>query len=148
VYFNGVPVRIEALANNEYNFLHWGNNGLISDTLNPLFLDVLNTDAIVFEAYFEDMGVSVPALDDSKSISVFPNPAQDIIYVKNDEKPFGSLHYQVIDMHGKMMLEGQLTGGNSIQSVSINSIPPSVYLLKLTDSAGQKHQCRFVKVID
>jgi hypothetical protein len=148
VYFNGVPVQIEALANDGYNFLHWGNNGLISDTLNPVFLEVLNTDAIVFEAYFEDLGVSVPALDNSKGISVYPNPAQDIIYVKNDGQPLGSLHYQVIDMHGKMMMEGELSGGNTIQSVSINSLPPSVYLLKLTDGAGQKHQCRFVKVGD
>jgi hypothetical protein len=44
------------------------------------------------------------------------------------------------------MVEGELIGGNHIQSISINSIPPSVYLLKLTDSAGKKHQSRFVKI--
>ncbi len=82
VYFNGIPVKIEAVANEGYNFLHWGNNGLIPDTLNAVFLDILNTEAISFDAYFEEIATSIPDTEEDNGFALYPNPANDIIYLK------------------------------------------------------------------
>jgi hypothetical protein len=53
VYFNGVPVRLEAVAGPGYHFVQWGENGLVGDLLDPVFLDTLDVLDISFDAYFE-----------------------------------------------------------------------------------------------
>ena len=75
VYFNGLPMKIEAIANEGFNFLNWGDNGLIDDTLNAVFLDTLNTNTVSFDAYFEDLTVSVPSIEKPEGFSLYPNPA-------------------------------------------------------------------------
>lgn len=53
VYFDGVPVRIEAVANFGYTFSHWDANGLIADVNDPIFWNNINIDSIPFTAHFQ-----------------------------------------------------------------------------------------------
>lgn len=73
VYFDGVPIKLEATAKPNYQFSHWEPNGLIADTLNPIFLDTLTTSTADFIAHFNYM----PPIDTANMIDaflVFPNP--------------------------------------------------------------------------
>jgi hypothetical protein len=74
VYFDGIPVKLEALGKPNFQFSHWEANPLIADTLNPIFLDTLTTDSIDFTAHF----VYVPPPDTTAAIIdaflVYPNP--------------------------------------------------------------------------
>lgn len=40
IYFDGVPVKIEAIPNPGYEFLYWDPNQLLTDIYNPVFLDL------------------------------------------------------------------------------------------------------------
>lgn len=51
-YFDGVPVKIEALPNPGYAFANWDINALVKDAANPVFLDKLTRSA-VFKAHFQ-----------------------------------------------------------------------------------------------
>lgn len=53
IYFDGVPVKIEAIPNFGYAFSHWDNNGLITNTLNSVFSDTININNINFTAHFQ-----------------------------------------------------------------------------------------------
>jgi hypothetical protein len=53
IYFNNVPIRIEAIPNPGFQFSYWDANGLISQVNNAVFLDTLDTTAVYFDAYFE-----------------------------------------------------------------------------------------------
>lgn len=51
IYFDGVPVKIEAIANPGYTFSHWDANGLLSQLNNAVYLDTL-TQSAIFTAHF------------------------------------------------------------------------------------------------
>jgi hypothetical protein len=144
VYFNGVPVKIEAVPEEGYAFHHWGSNELISDTLNPVFLDHLNANSIDFIAYFEEFATGIPVTEDNTGISVYPNPARDILFIENDNKT-EDLQFQVVDVNGRIILKGELKGGPSLNEIDISSIPVSVYLLRINNFSSKERLIRFVK---
>ncbi len=148
VYFNGIPVKIEAVAAEGFNFLYWGNNGLIADTLNPVFLDTLNTFTISFDAYFEDLTISVPEFEQPNGFSLYPNPAKNILYVRGNGNLSENLQYQLIDVNGRIIKEGFLSDGNAETKIGINSLPSSVYLLRISNSKEIITQLRFIKIGD
>jgi hypothetical protein len=151
VYFNGLPVKIEAIAAEGFTFLNWGNNGLISDTLNAVFLDTLNTLNIFdlsFDAYFYDIYTSTPEIEKDEEFSLYPNPANTTLYLKSNSIKLANLSYRIIDIHGIVMKEGILTAGSMESVIDINSLPASVYLLQLSDSKEVIKQLRFVKMRD
>ncbi len=51
IYFDGIPVAIEAIANPGYTFNNWTYNSLLSSLTNKLFLDTLTSSA-TFNANF------------------------------------------------------------------------------------------------
>jgi hypothetical protein len=148
VYFNGVPVKIEAIPAEGYNFLYWGNNGLISDTLNAVFLDTLNAYTINFNAYFEEITTSTPEIEEPNDFSLYPNPANNILYLRMDGKQSANLQYQIIDVNGRIIKEGILSDGNIESEIGLNSIPSSVYLLRISKSKEIIKQLRFIKTGD
>ena len=147
VYFDGLPVKIEAIANPGFHFLHWGNNPLLNDTLNSVFLDTIDISFADFTAYF---GVNVgidEVTETAPAFSVYPSPATDNIFVVNrNEKLFSDCNYQVIDLTGKIILNGKLSVNASTTSINIFELSPSVYAIQISDANGLRKQLRFVKV--
>jgi hypothetical protein len=148
VYFNGVPIRIEAIANDGYNFVHWGNNGLIADTLDAVFLNNLNAEEINFVAYFEPIpttGITSPPC--SSYFSLFPNPASNQLILKNNSNiTYSRLSYKISDLNGRIIKLGNLPDGRRESVIDIASIPASVYLLRVFDSNENVGLIRFVKI--
>jgi hypothetical protein len=147
IYFNGVPVKIEAVAAPGYNFRHWRGNGLIADTLNAVFLDTLDVSAVNFTADFEEWAVPVPGPEEL-ALSVYPNPASHVLHIRNDGNRSEPLHYEVMDMSGRILDEGQLPGGKRESEIGIGSLPSSLYILRLSNSREMVKQFRFVKIGD
>lgn len=148
VYFNGVPVRIKVQANEGYNFSHWGDNGLISDTLNPVFLDTLGTDNIAFNAFFDPIpttGITSP--ETPSEFTCHPNPVLNRLYLVNHA---GSLsanaYYQVVDLNGRIMKDGALSVLEKETTIDLSSIPPAVYLLRIYNQKETLELMRFVKI--
>lgn len=148
IYFDGIPVKIEALPANSFVFLEWGNNGLITNILNPVFLDTLNTGAetIAFDAYFDELTTSVSKPAERSGFSIFPNPARSALSLISNEILTGNLHYQIIDLRGKVVLTGTFSAGSNATEILISSLAPSVYVLQITDQNETIQQLRFVKI--
>ncbi|MEI2422381.1 T9SS type A sorting domain-containing protein, partial [Arthrospira platensis SPKY2] len=77
---------------------------------------------------------------------IFPNPARNVISLISNEILTGDLHYQIIDLRGKIVLNGTLPAGSSATEIQINSLIPSVYVLQITDQKETIQQLRFVKI--
>jgi hypothetical protein len=146
VYYNGIPIQVTAIANEGYAFLNWGNNEVIEDVLNPVFLGILNVTDIAFEAYFEDLATSTPELKAPPACTLFPNPANDVLYLKTSNPLDKGVIYKVIDINGRTVLEGNLPGNETENQIAINAIAPGLYLLKLHDSGTDFAHLRFVKL--
>ena len=144
-YFNGVPIRIEAIPNPGYEFLNWGNNPVITNVFNPVFLDTLDLFNVTFTAFFE--GTSLGILEEEtleNSINIFPNPAKDIINMTLKSEllslPF---HYEILDLNGRVRLQGTLV--NQINQVDIATLNQGIYACILTNDIGERIGKRLVK---
>ena len=147
VYFDGLPVRIEAIPNPGYRFLHWEPNPLITDTLQAVFLDTLNSD-LLFKAYFEAIPSFVPQVDDlDRNFSLFPNPAESIIYLKSENPNLlGDAIFEIISSDGRIIEKGVLAAQN-LNTFSIEKLAPGLYFFKISDKAtALEKTVKFVKM--
>ncbi len=150
VYFDGLPVKIEAIPNPGYHFLHWGNNSLLADTMNIVFNDTLAANQIYFMAYFAENINSAPTVTtDAVDFSLYPNPAKDNLYlVNNNSVNYSNAVCQIIDLNGRIVLEQNISSINNQTSIDIKSISASAYLFRIVNADGIIKQFRFVKISD
>ncbi len=147
-YFNGIPVKIEAIANSPYTFINWANNGLIGDTLNPVFENILNGESFTFQAYFEDITGTGQENILNNEISLSPNPACDFINVTVSNNVANHLNFQIVDVTGKILERGALSQKNKPTKISLKALPPSVYLLRVMNHEVVLSQKKFIKIRD
>ena len=147
IYFNGIPVRIEAIPNEGFYFSNWAENSLIIDTLNPVFLDILNLESIVFTAYFEPVTTSVDqGSANRQNFSLYPNPAAEKLFLLNNSPAdYDDLQFKISDLRGITILEGKLNSSQQKTTVNIESIPASVYFLEVYNAKGRLSIIRFIK---
>lgn len=145
IYFNGVPVRIEAMAFGSNAFKNWTPNGLIADTLNTVFEGLLQADAVVFEANFE----SVTGLPQSETkmpfVQIFPNPASTYLELTLHPAVEKAVNYRLVDAQGKQLLAGLLEKAELNHRVSLHELPAGVYVVQVTSGNRIYHQ-KFVKL--
>ncbi|MCW3127259.1 MAG: hypothetical protein JWO03_2917 [Bacteroidetes bacterium] len=61
-------------------------------------------------------------------VTIYPNPAQDIIYIKGG----GAFRIELMNMIGEVVLSEQITAG----TVSISDVRPGVYIVRIYDTDG------------
>lgn len=143
IYFDGVPVKIEAIANPGYTFLHWGDNGLITDTMNIVFNDTLSTSLTQFTAYF----ASTAGIDELNTyFNIFPNPTYDQlnVLIKDPLYTAGST-YEIVDMGGKILLNGSIAEGLIQTTLPVQELEPGIYFIRLKTTQGTS-SLKFVKL--
>ncbi|MBX2972888.1 MAG: CotH kinase family protein [Flavobacteriales bacterium] len=144
VYFDGVPVRIEAVANEGYVFSHWTPNAAIGDMLNAVFLDTLTANALLFEANFiQDFPTAMPAAA-TPLLTVAPNPATTELMIHTAAME-GTLRYEVMDLRGQLVQQGRLDPG-SRSAVQLEPFASGSYQMRVTNAAGERAIARFVKL--
>ena len=73
-----------------------------------------------------------------KHISIYPNPASDILYIN---LPLTNFSFEVINSLGEVIVRSE---NKSITSVELSNVKPGIYFLKLNVD-GQEKQIKFVK---
>ena len=83
--------------------------------------------------------------NDMKSFKVFPNPANDIIYIENNNELLDIESVYIVDMFGKVILEfyGNETT-NSILTLNIETISEGIYFIRIL-SKGNLVTKTFIK---
>jgi hypothetical protein len=145
-YFNGVPIKIEAIANPGYQFSYWGPNAIITNGLNPVFLDTLDLFSVTFNAYFEEHGLGIEEQETSKLLELFPNPATESVQLKRGESlqktPFT---YRIIDLNGRTQIEGKIEN-EAIVTLNILSLKRGVYVVQFLTEDGMMEERKLVKL--
>jgi len=145
VYFNGVPIKIEAIANNNYLFSNWGNNGLIANQLNAVFLDTLDVNAIQFDAYFVQDVTEVMEENEVSLFSLYPNPAKQTAYLLAKEGDHANQRYQLIDLTGRVLETKSLNKNGNETAIDLHNYPSAVYVVRILDGDQVMEQLRLVK---
>lgn len=83
--------------------------------------------------YFQQYQTSVDDFltDDSQSISVYPNPASNKIFIKNASENASLIAVYRID--GTLVLQKQYSGQN--ESIDISSLTSGIYVLRIENQA-------------
>jgi hypothetical protein len=144
VYFNGVPIRIEAIANPGYQFTNWGNNVLLTDVLNPVFLDTLEVNNIQFDAYFEVYDLNVAEDSQNHLFALYPNPANEYITLVNGAQDTENMTYEITDLTGRSVSTGTLNKTGIHTEIKLNGLGASVYLVNIYQNGERIAKKRFV----
>jgi len=75
-----------------------------------------------------------------KGIKVFPNPAENFLYVQSDMEP---VNFQILDIAGKIIKAGNIDGG-STGSVSILQFPKGIYVIYISNDSGKFTSLKFI----
>jgi len=77
-----------------------------------------------------------------QTLNVFPNPALDWINVEFELAPVEDMYWQVFDASGKLVRDGQLTAGETMQRLDLSGLSAGSYFLRL----GDGEQAETVKI--
>ena len=145
IYFNGVPVKIEAIANAGYHFLHWENNALLNDTLQAIFLDTLDLNSVLFKAYFEEnFDVSTSDVASANGWNAYPNPAHDQLYLTHPALSKAT-SYSIVDIAGRIQQTGILTSEVSTSVIDLSALAPAAYIIRMFSNEQSEGLVRFIK---
>lgn len=75
------------------------------------------------------------------SIQVYPNPANETLSIRTNL--LGTYVYSVVDLNGKVMVQGQFHGSN--QQINIHSLDDGIYFIRLHGS-GTHLARKFIKI--
>lgn len=147
IYFNGVPVKIEAIPNPGFTFSNWGNNGIIANTLSPVYLDTLDVTSIQFDAYFTGSGLGLAENSEVDGFNLYPNPAQEqAIIVNLQQSTNESLKYELVDLSGRV-LESQALSNTQVETpVNLSGYPNAIYMIRIVSGTEILQQMRLVKI--
>jgi hypothetical protein len=141
VYFDGVPVKIEAIANSGYAFSHWENSALITDVNDSIWEDLITNDNALFKAFF----VSTVGIEENDTeFSLYPNPTNDIIYISHPLIQSKQLQIKISDSQGRVIHKLNSIS-SSLVSVSVEDLAEGVYLVEILENGARLHSQKFIK---
>jgi hypothetical protein len=122
------------------------SNGTMSYTIGEGVAQTLTKGDKTLTQGFHQPNISVIPISKMKdldfSITVFPNPASDLVTVKVDKEDVSGIQYLLFDMHGKLLSQKNLEGNETI--VYVKQLATGLYFLRV--QAGIK-ELRTFKII-
>jgi hypothetical protein len=76
-------------------------------------------------------------------ISVFPNPAKDIISVKQQK---GIQSFLITNAVGEELKSGSNTLNQTLLNINVESMTQGIYFLTTIDDEGKKNKMKFLKI--
>lgn len=147
IYFDGVPIQLEAVAKPNYQFSHWEPNALIADTLNPIFLDTLITNSVDFTAHF----IYVPPVDTTTftpvtdAFLVYPNPTSGELTILLG-LTMGKVGYiRLYDILGKEHAITYTHSAPNVYNFNVSHLSGGYYVIKCVGIDGSTYLGEFIK---
>jgi len=86
--------------------------------------------------------IGTEELDFNNSISMYPNPAKDVLSIELTNEDLELNGFQIMDNTGKTVLAGDLTEVNN--NINVAALSPGVYLIQINTDKGIANS-RFIK---
>jgi hypothetical protein len=145
IYFNNVPIRIEAIANPGFQFSYWDANGLINQVTNAVFLDTLDTTAVYFDAYFEPAVAGIKEQKMAKML-VYPNPSSSLFNIVIPENLRSEeLRLIIRDFTGRELFDQIVVSNTHQTEINMSGYSGGIYFAELWGEEGLSGSVRCVK---
>ena len=87
---------------------------------------------------YEIIAVGINETKLNISLSVFPNPTADNLTLQVSNFELSTLNFQLYDMQGKLLRNGQLTAKQT--QINTASLPPATYFLNVVNQENKQVQ--------
>ena len=87
---------------------------------------------------YEIFTVGIKETELNISLSVFPNPMADNLTLQISDYNNEKLYYQLFDMQGKLLNNGQLTAQQT--QINMNGLPFATYFINVVNQENKKFQ--------
>jgi hypothetical protein len=120
-------------------------SGIALDSCGNLYISNVNYDRIRKVTFDTSCHVLGSPLGEQnvvlkKGIDLYPNPTRNHLHIVNATT---NTTYHLYNMVGAVMLQGVLQANEN--TISLHSLPPGMYMLQLTDEAGERTAHKIVK---
>jgi len=123
-----------------------GENFSVSWSIGESIIETASDSYITLTQGFHQPDVIITEITDAETenytISVYPNPTADHVYIQTQSVEILPLQAELFDMHGNKLLSQTLTG--DVTQFSVQQLPVGMYLLKV--STKNRKEQRIFKV--
>lgn len=119
-------------------------SGRIDFTIGEVIISTETNGAFDLTQGFHQTNFKLAELDDHSNgnlISIFPNPAEDILTVQIGA--LQNVHYDLFDISGKLVERSKLN--SEIPTINVNQLTAGTYLLRLSDDHQNIKTLMFIK---
>lgn len=102
----------------------------------------LNVDAI--RMGYVNLPSAIQEEVDAMNVSVFPNPATDVVNIKS-EKDMTGYYFEMVDAQGRIVSSGLMSGNH--YSLNVSDLPKGNYLYRISNSSNIVVQRNQISVI-
>lgn len=105
---------------------------------------ILNAEVvtnIIYQDSLRDSLFQVSVMDNdpnSPRVSVYPNPANETVYVQYAQNGQGDIQFQMVDLSGKSVWNTTVQNANlnGIQQIDVSALPAGIYLISVITETG------------
>lgn len=123
------------------------SSGSISYTIGEGVANTLTKGDKTITQGFHQGNMSVTLVSELKdlefSISVFPNPTEDVLTLKLTKEDVTGLQYLIFDINGKLIIKKDLVSNET--SVSVNHLSNGIYIIKVQEGLKELKIFKIVK---
>ncbi len=103
-----------------------------------------HTDSLPFETLDEGVELADETLlsPESEPTRVYPNPVHGLLTVDMPGKASGAVQYLLYDLHGRLVMEGELQ--QNVSTIDMRPLQNGAYYLILNDN-GRQERFRLIK---
>ncbi len=126
-----------------------GSGGSVSYTIGQTFYTTnTGTNGSVAEGVQQPFEISVViGIEEANgiklSVSVYPNPATELLQLKVESEKLKGLSFQLYDMQGKLLQSEKVT--DNLTSIDMSKLIPATYFLKITSNNKEVKTFQIVK---
>lgn len=124
-----------------------GIGGVVSYSVGQLVYTLISDNggslAHGVQQAYEILAVGIPESESTLSLSLYPNPAVDVLILTIENMDKDKLNFQLIDNQGRILKNGIIE--NELIQIPISSLAGNVYFLNVNNS--QNNQVKSFKII-
>ncbi len=123
------------------------SSGSLSFTLGEIATETLENDQMVLNQGFQQSGLTITKVSEAEKspvqLDVYPNPASSYVILSLSEEPGKDWLFRVVASSGKIMIQKKIDDRKI--TVQLESCPPGIYLLQISDGNSMTHSYKIVK---
>ncbi len=124
-------------------FAHWDMNGTAANRRLKPWLDPTNSNVMTLDGKNSGTVGLADKIETAIVVSIYPNPASDVITIKSDVSLLGS-RFVIKNLSGKLVNQGQLLTETTI--VDMQHLSPGFYFLEVTHDNFANQAYKIIKL--